>query len=94
MPLITSPDDSTPIIASLIIVPIAILIAGTGIAIGCSERWSLSNNRFKRCLQRKENSEPGSSSTNKIEDIAISQPGYTTPAAFETSESITANIAP
>jgi hypothetical protein len=80
MPPLTADDTSSPLIAYLIIIPIAILFAGIGISLSCSEKWNKSNSKVKRFLQRKKNirTKP-SRSTIKTEDTTKSEEDYCEP---------------
>jgi GRB2-binding adapter (GAPT) len=76
MPPVTADDDSSKLIAYLIIVPFAILFAGLGLAISCSEKWNKSDNRLKRFLQRrKSNKKRSLTSVIKTEDTTKSEAG-------------------
>lgn len=81
MPPVTADDNSSKLIAYLIIVPIAILFAGIGVAISCSEKWNKSDNRLKRFLKRRKSGKNLSASTTKTEDTTISETGCCEPAS-------------
>jgi hypothetical protein len=76
MPPVTADDDSSKLIAYLIIVPFAILFAGIGLAISCSEKWNKRDNRLKRYLRRrKSNKKRTLTSIVKTEDTTKSEAG-------------------
>jgi hypothetical protein len=76
MPPVTADDGSSKLIAYLIIVPFAILFAGLGLAISCSEKWNKSDNRLKRFLrQRKSNNKRTLISVIQTEDTTKSEAG-------------------
>lgn len=86
MPPVTADDDSSKLIAYLIIIPIAILFAGTGVAISCSEKWNKSDNKLKRFLkQRKSSKKDVSASTIKTEDTTKSETGCCEPVSSQAS---------
>lgn len=74
MPPITTDDTSSSTIACLLIIPFAILFAGTAVAITCSEKWNKSDNKLKRFLTRKKsNKKRVSTSTIKTEETHKSE---------------------
>jgi hypothetical protein len=74
MPPVTADDSSSPVIAYLIIVPIAIVLVGTVVAICCSEKWNKNDNRLKRFLRRRKgNKKRFLVSTIKTEDTTTSE---------------------
>ncbi|KAF7509959.1 hypothetical protein GJ744_007273 [Endocarpon pusillum] len=85
MPPVTADDDSSKLIAYLIIVPVAILFAGIGVAISCSEKWNKSDNRLKRFLERRKSGKNLSASTTKTEDTTISETACCEPASSQGS---------
>ena len=86
MPLVTADDNSSKLIACLIIVPIVILFAGIGVAVSCSEKWNKSDNKLKRFLRRRESSKKKiSESTIETEDTTKSETGCCEPVSSQVS---------
>jgi hypothetical protein len=87
MPPVTADDNSSPVIAYLIIIPVAILFAGTGIAITCSEKWNKHDNRLKRFLRRrKTNKKRPPPSAIKSEDTTKTEEDCCEPVSSQGSE--------
>jgi GRB2-binding adapter (GAPT) len=99
MPPVTAEDNSSSVIAYLIVIPIAILFAGTAVAITCSEKWNKSDNRIKRFLRRRKSQKKSpkkraSISTIKTEDTAESEVGRSEPTSSQGSENTIAVTEP
>ena len=53
MPSVEAPGDSSPTIAALFAILFFILFLSIWLAVACSEKWSKSDNRVKRVLERR-----------------------------------------